>query len=100
MWGWGHIAPPFHLKFVADPDMGGWEWNGKGVWTLGIFARRWNSQVSPTAPWSGATLNPEHQDQRSIMVFREVYFPFKNIFIKEIGFSPIYINFCLLNVTF
>ena len=51
------------------------EWNGIGAWTLGICACRWNSQVSPTAPWSGATLNPEHQDQRSIMAFREVHFP-------------------------
>jgi hypothetical protein len=36
------------------------------AWTLGLFACRWNSQVSPTAPWSRATLNPEHQDHEAL----------------------------------
>ena len=37
-----------------------------GAWTLGLFACRWNSQVSPTAPWSGATATPEHQDPEAL----------------------------------
>ena len=37
----------------------GVEWNGKGALTLGLFAFRKNSKVSPAAPWSGKhwTLN-------------------------------------------
>ena len=47
------------------------------AWTLGIFARRRNSQVSPTAPWSGATPTIKHQDPKALYgIQKRAYIPF------------------------
>ena len=38
------------------------------VFCLGVFAYRQDSEDTsdPTTPWSGATLNPKHQDQEAL----------------------------------
>jgi hypothetical protein len=43
--------------------------NRTEIRALGIFAGGRNSQVSPTAPWFGATPTIKHQDLRDDVIF-------------------------------
>ena len=65
---------PGYTKGISPPPQNRTE---HVAWTFGIFARRRNSQVSPTAPWSGATPTIKHQDPKALYgIQKRAYIPF------------------------